>query len=343
MKRSALLIIMALSINVAQSRIWRVNNNPGINADFTTLQSAHDAASGGDTLHLEPSAFSYGGLNATKKLSIFGPGHSLTQNNNLQYVNTISQAEEINFEIGSEYSILSGIQALSQNVFVKTSNITIVGNKLSGIYLVHPSAITSGTYSISGTIIRGNWVNYIFSESLNGNVSHNFSGTSISANIIPVGVSMDTPSSYYSNYIGSLTCRNSTVVNNIIKSANHNCASDNCNLFLVNKNNTINNNVFSDEADPTNSGNLQNGQNNIFNPVLTNVIVGTFNSAETDYQLLPNSVAIGAGVGGVDVGPFAGGYVLSGIPQLPTIYNLVVSPTGSATNGLQVTVKSKTN
>jgi hypothetical protein len=343
MKSSLLLVVMVFAINVAQSRIWRINNNSGINADFTTLQAAHDAATNGDTLHLEPSAFSYGGLIASKKLAIFGPGHSLTQNNNLEYINLTSQVEEINFEIGSENSVLSGVQSSSQNIFIKTSNISILGNKLNGIYFAHPSSITSGTYSISGTIIRGNWVSFIFSESSNGNVAHNFSGTSISANIIYVGVSMDTPASYNHNFIGSLTCRNSVVVNNIIKNANHNCASDNCNLFIITKNNTINNNVFSDEANPTNTGFLQNGQNNIFNPGLANVIVGTFNNAETDFQLLPNSVAIGAGTGGTDVGPFAGGYVLSGIPQIPTIYNLLVSPTGSAANGLQVTVKSKTN
>jgi hypothetical protein len=51
-------------------KTWRVNNNPGISADFTTAQVAHDAASAGDTIHLEPSLTNYGGLNITKKLAV---------------------------------------------------------------------------------------------------------------------------------------------------------------------------------------------------------------------------------------------------------------------------------
>ncbi|HUR10478.1 MAG TPA: hypothetical protein VM012_03875, partial [Flavitalea sp.] len=46
------------------AKIWRLNNNAGVAADFTTLQSAHNSASvgNGDTLHLEGSPTSYGSL-----------------------------------------------------------------------------------------------------------------------------------------------------------------------------------------------------------------------------------------------------------------------------------------
>jgi len=335
---SILFILLFLHGN---AKIWRVNNNPGIIADFTTLQAAHNGALSGDTIHLEPSPITYGALNANKKLIIIGPGHSLSTNNNLQYTSVTSKTDEIIFEIGSENSVLTGVTTTSFDIFIKTSNISIIRNRLSGIYLAPSSTVSSGPYSISATYIRENWVSVIL-EYNPTNIAFNIAGTSISANIINT-ISLTTPAIITSNYIGSLTCKNSTVVNNIIKLNNTNCSNDACNLFQVTFNNTINNNVFTDVANPGNQGNYQNGQNNIFNPGLVNVIVGTANNSESDYQLLTNSVAVGAGTGGINVGPFGGGYTLSGIPSVPTIYNLQVEPTGSSSNGLNVTVKSRTN
>ena len=337
------LLIVTLLVSQTFAKIWRINNNPGISADFTTLQAAHDGALSGDTLHLEPSPNTYGALTATKKVVIIGPGYALSTNNNLQYTNVTSKTDEINFEIGSENSVIMGIQCTSNSIYVKTSNISIIRNSLSGIYITHSNSVTSGTYNISGTYIRENWVGIVYSELNNGGVAHNFTGTLISANILISGISMQTPATIISNYIGTLTCKNSIVTNNIVKFNNTSCSNDACNLFQITFNNTINNNVFTDVANPGNQGNYQNGQNNIFNPGLANVIVGTFNTAETDYQLLPTSVAIGAGTGGIDAGPFGGGYTLSGTPSIPSIYNLLVAPTGSTTNGLNVTVKTRAN
>ena len=45
-----------------QAKIWRVNNNPGITADFTTFNGAATSASvlAGDTLYMEPGNTVYG-------------------------------------------------------------------------------------------------------------------------------------------------------------------------------------------------------------------------------------------------------------------------------------------
>lgn len=63
-----LFIITLITLISASSfaKIWRLNNNPGITADFTSLQAAHDGAASGDTLYLESSPSSYATLSCTK-------------------------------------------------------------------------------------------------------------------------------------------------------------------------------------------------------------------------------------------------------------------------------------
>ena len=54
-KLNTLIAIFILITTIVNAKIWRVNNNSGVIADYTTVQAAHNAASAGDTIHLEPS------------------------------------------------------------------------------------------------------------------------------------------------------------------------------------------------------------------------------------------------------------------------------------------------
>ena len=54
---------------------WRVNNIPGIDADFTSLSDAVGAAAAGDTIYMESSPNNYGGAIFEKKLFVFGTGY----------------------------------------------------------------------------------------------------------------------------------------------------------------------------------------------------------------------------------------------------------------------------
>src|SRR6187549_1803900 len=102
MKKLSLLIIFAILIcGSCFAKIWRVNNNVGINADFTTLQAAHNGAASGDTLYLEGSPNSYGALTCTKKLAIIGTGYFLDQNLNLQANAAVSKVDGLSFNAGS--------------------------------------------------------------------------------------------------------------------------------------------------------------------------------------------------------------------------------------------------
>src|SRR5690349_13540734 len=65
----------------SQDRLWRVNNNPGITADFTTFNGAVTSASvqAGDTIYLEPSTTGYttGSFTMSKRVVVIGPGYFL--------------------------------------------------------------------------------------------------------------------------------------------------------------------------------------------------------------------------------------------------------------------------
>ena len=87
MKKIFLLTLAATLISsLSFAKIWRVNNNAGVIADFTTAQQANNSASvmNGDTIHLEPSPASYGDLNASKRLTWISIGAFLVNYPNEQ-------------------------------------------------------------------------------------------------------------------------------------------------------------------------------------------------------------------------------------------------------------------
>ena len=91
------------------------------------------------------------------------------------------------------------------------------------------------------------------------------------------------------------------------------------------------------------------------NNTLVNSNVSTFflafpnnpNNLQEDarYQLHPNSPAKGVGENGTDAGAFGGDepYILSGIPSIPTIYQLTVPSNVPQGGTLNVQIKAKIN
>lgn len=113
--------------------------------------------------------------------------------------------------------------------------------------------------------------------------------------------------------------------NNIIESGT---------LTVRNTNNTL---VYNNLSYTT----LPAGTGNIFNVPMPTVFTYT-GSTENSYRLLINSPAIGSGVGGQDMGIYGGvrPYVLSGIPNIPTITSFSGVGHGTPASGLPVTVRA---
>src|SRR6476646_6625357 len=80
MKSLAFLILFAIAGLTSQAKIWRINNTPGVSADFISPQAALSSPSvvNGDTLHLEGSASAYSQFTLDKRLVIIGTGYFIS-------------------------------------------------------------------------------------------------------------------------------------------------------------------------------------------------------------------------------------------------------------------------
>ena len=110
--------ILLLTI-ILNATVWRVNNRPNVNADFTTLQLAIDGASQGDTLYIGASETSYGPGIFTKQLIVIGAGYWLAENDTTQMYTEESQTGRLTFNDGSQ-----GSEALGLYIYENNTNAT---------------------------------------------------------------------------------------------------------------------------------------------------------------------------------------------------------------------------
>jgi hypothetical protein len=318
MKKNMFIIALFLiSVSFVNATVWRLNNAPGTDADFTTLQAAHDSplVLNGDTLYLEASSGSYGNLVATKKLIIIGAGYFLAENLNNQAIITSSVVSDITFNNGSQGSKICGCQI--QKIEINTSNVSIERNYITrntnSNYLVRVNSD-----NINNLLIKNNYLHY-------NAAYHSFA---------------------YCIYTNKNGINNVTILNNYIYTPyfhSDKAAIDLGSGFsgliqnnIVYGNIRVNNSIFYNNIlidgvfTPSNTSVLHNISNgtqfgtdngNQSNVNMANVFIGT-GSTDGQWQLKEGSPAIGAGLGGIDCGMFGGTdpYILSGIPAIPAIY-----------------------
>ncbi len=322
MKKLIVFTALVCSGFTSFAKIWRVNNMSGVTADFTTAQAAHDAASAGDTIHLEPSVNSYGSITATKQLVWLSIGAFLIDNPGNQFSSTTGKIEQITFNEGSAGSVVS--LYINSSVSINTSNITI-----------NRSFITSAIYSNYSPS------NIVISQSFIGSYcSINATNVIFSNNIVGYGITMggyntsaiitNNVLNYYGrneSYHGPAGIYNAVFQNNIsVKGGTYN--------FF---NSLPSYNMAPDASFPT-------GNNNILNATMTNVFVNSTGTTDKDFQLKSGSPAIASGYGGIDMGAFGGStsYKLALQPAIPAITNMS-TPSSTGGNTIQVTFSAKSN
>ena len=83
MKKIMLILAVACMTTAANARILRVSNVSGSSAPYASIQEAHDAANVGDTIMVDGSNVTYGGVNdthnITKRIVLMGPGYRLVE------------------------------------------------------------------------------------------------------------------------------------------------------------------------------------------------------------------------------------------------------------------------
>ena len=318
--------LLCNSLNAQQ--LHRVNNNTDFDADFTTLQAAVDAAIDNDTIYVEGSATVYDGATINKPLTIVGPGYYLDENPKTQANNVAASfGGDILFASGSDGSTIMACSFVpGYNVMISVSDITVIRNLLYGVrfdgtsnnilvaqnYVVNEIRATSGQITnsvISNNIVRG--------QIISGNTS---ASLVISNNIF-----------WNSGWATPIDCYNASIQNNIL-------AGDNQTIWQ-NSGNTISYNIMAS------AGTNSNG--NQFNVDMATVFAdfdGSLDlSTDGKWELKAGSPAIGAGISATDCGAFGepAPYVLSGVPNLPHIYEAEVPATATSESGLQVTIQVK--
>ncbi len=329
-----LLLLMMLSaflcnILTAQT-LYRVNNNTDFGADFTTLQAAVTAASNNDTIYLEGSAIEYEGATINKLLTIVGPGYFLDENPKTQANNVPATINtHIIFASGSEGSTIMGCKLLSSSsISLNVSDITITRNQayimtiddicdnivVTQNYFSYGILVTAGSGQLTNAIISNN----IITTQVQ---TRSTSGTTIVSNNVFMSTGVTSPIDVY----------NATVQNNILAGAN--------NSIRENTGNNISYNLLANDGTDSN-GNQYN--------IDMNLVFADYNNAlglssDGKWDLLAGSLAIGAGINGTDCGAFYGptSYVLSGVPNLPHIYEAEVPASATSDSGLQVSIKVK--
>lgn len=341
---SSILFVLAIAVShLGQAQTIRRVNNTGVNPQgvniYSTLQAAHDAASGGDIIYLEPSGISYGSLACTKLLTIIGNGYFLAQNSGLQLDLRESIVDNIFFNPGSAGSRITGCTIQSSYFGILANNIVVERNQISqAIYIgYHPQ--TGATATVNNALIRQNYITNSLNIYPSG--AQTVSSVSISNNIITGGISSSGAYTQMNsilianNVVGNVAGNNGAgiqVDNAVIK---NNILTYTSTGNFTPRNNAYSYNISGSTAFGTANGNQQNA-------TPASLFVGGTASTDGAYQLRTGSPAIGTGESGTDAGAFGGTlpYRVAGIPNVPSIYQYNQAVSG---NSLNATISTRSN
>lgn len=326
LNRLLTILVFGFALN-SQAKIWRVNNNGGIDRDFSSLYYAISSNSvvDGDTIYVEPSATTYSGaVSMNKRLVVVGVGYRLDSANGgnygLQHSSHESILSTITLNSGSEGSKFIGVAAggfqfrtIAAVTNIEIERCRIYGN--AGIYIPSSWTKTVDSVTVRKCFFSNSGFNYVFE---NPNLTlQNF----VMENCIFLGYARLLPGItstnvvFRNNTLDYITARHAYVANNIF-TQNTSSSFTAC---------IVRNNIFVRNQGGVAVGPLSVNGNNLIGQSLSTICVNS-GSDDGQFKLLTTSPAIGGGVsiGGIkpDCGAYGGAdpYMLSGIPNIPTIY-----------------------
>ena len=322
-KKYTLMLITFLMITQVNATIWRINNTPGADANYSTIVAAvaHGTVTNGDTLFIEGSAVAYGGFTTAKSLVYIGPGYFLDENPETQANFTAARITgTVTLNNGSAGSVMTGLYFY--NLSLNDDNIVIKRNRFSYLSLGSGivNIIVKKNYFSNYLTVGTNCQNIIIS---NNYIDGGSAGSTVISSSSTSALTVD-----HNVILGRITAYNSVFSNNIIVEGS---------AWTVEKSIYFNN--IANEAQ------FGNENNNQWYVDMADVFVGaTDNSTDGQWQLKTGSPAIGTDSEGGDCGMFGGisPYILSGVPSLPAIYHFYSTSEASNETGLRIQVKAKT-
>lgn len=346
--KSLSFIVLFFVCATTYGKIWIVDSNPGTTSrDFTNLQAAHDGASAGDTLYLIGSPVNYitTKVTVTKRLVIIGPGYFLSENPDTQasvtsaFIDntTAGVCEELEFAIGSEGSVLMGIEILGRlvisanNVLIKRNHIRQEPSCALGMVAINASNVFFLQNYVDGSLNNGIPLVNVGASQSGVAIGNNYlfhSCYGCGGGVLALNSASSSSLLIYNNIIhGGINVSNATVQNNFFNTDNQFTATAS----------VVRNNIHT-------NGYLPGGNGNINSSPLGLRFIDT-GSTDGRWKLKATSPGLGAGFGGVDCGIYGGPepYVLSGIPPIPSIYLFNAPAIGEKNTGLPIQVKVKSN
>ena len=136
-----LAVLFTSNLVVAQS-IITIDNNPGSTTTHQTMQDAHDAATAGDIIYVQPSPTSYGNVTINKALTVVGRSHSEVNN-----VSTIGSVT-----INASDVTLKGLKMSSVSPYSTISGSPITNIRL---YECYASIVIGAGYSVTDPRLIG--------------------------------------------------------------------------------------------------------------------------------------------------------------------------------------------
>ncbi len=336
MKKTFYLLSLAmLAAASGNAKVWRVNNNSGVVADYTDVNTAVNATAvvSGDTIHVEPSVTTYSSVYLSKQLSIIGPGYLLdgTAGGNAGLQANINPAKlnALYFYAGATGSRVIGM-TINYYPTVNADSANNITIEKCAIY-----GFDANNHYSRGIALRKCYINGVIYVSNGGMKDFTVENCLVLSGINTPNLTTGCiiRNCTFDSYYSGITVANCYFANNVV---------NNNSPGITNA--IVKNNLF-----PTTPTLPAGAVNNIFNTALSSICTQT-GSNDAYYQLKTGSPAIGAGVTLLsytpDCGAFGGPdpYKLSGIPGIPTIYSLTVPasiPTGTST--MSVTISTRNN
>jgi len=334
MKKVFTSLFVAFLVINAQAKIVYLNNNlenPKISENlYTNWADAYAAASVGDTIYVVGSNFDYGRITIEKKLTVIGPGYFLEGNTQTQVDKKEAMFNQVTLKEGSDGTLIKGLSingGYGLDISDQIDDITIENNYCYDITFNFRPQDIYNNISIKKCFIKSNL-------SMASGYDVVLSNLTLTNNFIN-GVSIEDGSTgivsrnlFLGNDLKMGTSSSFEITDNIF-------LNDNVNSFTIQNlpDASVHNNISLTGAFGDANGNMTAPQSTLFT---------TDENATTDgqYMLSESSPAKGAGTNGTDIGPFGGPdpYRLSGLPDLPNIYEL---STGGFVSGDEMPVQIK--
>jgi len=279
---------------------WYVDNRPSSVADFRNLSQAVTATKAGDTIYVAGSSEIYAGAVLNEPKVIIGPGYFLEENNETQFNKQSAALGNVYFNTtadgsqiyGAKINIL-GLNFQSSSAPDTLKNIIIRGNQVKELIISDKNDQVE---------IAGNFIKKLeFSSTSAVNVSRSYDNISVHNNIIDTLTTFFDVINEEKNSLSNVIFDFNSI--EFVSNSINDIAFGNNILGVEPANNTFNNNIT-------------------FNTTLFTNGSGNF-IVDNDFLPVDN---------GLPQGPFAGSspYILSGLPPVPTIYNIEIGSRLSA-------------